>query len=486
MKIDLIAITPNAEEVIENAARTCYQSKPGEKHVIGDLILRLIKSGHHSVLEHAYATFRINGCSRSMTHQLVRHRLMAVSQESQRYVDGAKGGYYKTPWSLFTQEEESYFCDLYRSKWSINDIAKEFHINDETIRQILLRNDCDMRKRNHFKGVNEDFFERNTALSYQLLGLIFTDGCLFYDKKNNSHRITIKMKDKYYIEQIARFFDVTVNNTTEGLFSTSIHSKRIFDYLVDKYGCLPRKTHGFPIDLIEKNIPRNMLHSFFLGVFEGDGCVYWYDKNNKKGIDFTSSNVDFLQFANKVISEQCQVGVRKIKVSGGKGKNECYHLVYQSEEDIRRILYWMYSDLDFNLCLYRKLIRSFRFDNDRYLFNKIISAVEKFQKSYKTVVPMSFYNNMMDLFYYIESTKNCFDFYKTSRQKKEDRRFALNIGSSSEIVISANMREFRHIFEVRCSKHAQWEIRNASMEMLKQLYGKVPSVFEDLVEKYIS
>ena len=84
MKIELVAITPNAEETIENAARTCYQSEA--KGEVGDLIRKLIKSGHRSVLEHAYCTFRINGCSRAMTHQLVRHRLMAISQQSQRYV----------------------------------------------------------------------------------------------------------------------------------------------------------------------------------------------------------------------------------------------------------------------------------------------------------------------------------------------------------------------------------------------------------------
>lgn len=84
MKIELVAITPNPVEVIENAGRTCYQSEPAGE--VGELARKLIKSGHHSVLEHAYCTFRINGCSRAMTHQLVRHRLMAISQQSQRYV----------------------------------------------------------------------------------------------------------------------------------------------------------------------------------------------------------------------------------------------------------------------------------------------------------------------------------------------------------------------------------------------------------------
>jgi thymidylate synthase (FAD) len=87
-EVELIAITPNAEKVIEEAARTCYLSfdKIGEDSE-KDLIHRLIKLGHESPLEHAYATFRIKNCSRAMTHQLVRHRLMAISQQSQRYVN---------------------------------------------------------------------------------------------------------------------------------------------------------------------------------------------------------------------------------------------------------------------------------------------------------------------------------------------------------------------------------------------------------------
>jgi len=86
MKVELLSITPNAEELIENAGRTCYQSKPSETYIIGTLIRSLIKSGHESVLEHGYATFRISEVSRALTHQLVRHRIASYSQQSQRYV----------------------------------------------------------------------------------------------------------------------------------------------------------------------------------------------------------------------------------------------------------------------------------------------------------------------------------------------------------------------------------------------------------------
>jgi thymidylate synthase (FAD) len=88
LEVELIAITPDAQKVIEQAGRTCYMSfdKIDDDSQAG-FIKRLIKMGHESPLEHAYATFRIKNCSRAMTHQLVRHRLMAVSQQSQRYVD---------------------------------------------------------------------------------------------------------------------------------------------------------------------------------------------------------------------------------------------------------------------------------------------------------------------------------------------------------------------------------------------------------------
>jgi len=87
-KIEIVAVTPDCEAVIEQAGRTCYQSTsrtgPDSKK---NFIRKIIENGHHSVLEHASATFKITGVSRSFTHQFVRHRLCAFSQRSQRYVN---------------------------------------------------------------------------------------------------------------------------------------------------------------------------------------------------------------------------------------------------------------------------------------------------------------------------------------------------------------------------------------------------------------
>jgi thymidylate synthase (FAD) len=87
MKIELLNITENAEQLIELVGRTAYQS---QDRITDDsakiFIERLIKMGHTSVLEHATTTFKISGISRVTSHQLVRHRLASFTQKSQRYV----------------------------------------------------------------------------------------------------------------------------------------------------------------------------------------------------------------------------------------------------------------------------------------------------------------------------------------------------------------------------------------------------------------
>ncbi len=90
MEVDLLAVTPDAEKVIEEAGRTCYMSHERASDTgTAKFIRMLVSRGHLSVLEHAIATFRVKGISRAATHQIVRHRLCSFSQRSQRYVKEA-------------------------------------------------------------------------------------------------------------------------------------------------------------------------------------------------------------------------------------------------------------------------------------------------------------------------------------------------------------------------------------------------------------
>ena len=75
---------------IELAARTCYKSEDKITTDSAARLLRgLLKSGHHSVFEHASASVRVV-CDRGISHEIVRHRLCAFSQESTRYANYAK------------------------------------------------------------------------------------------------------------------------------------------------------------------------------------------------------------------------------------------------------------------------------------------------------------------------------------------------------------------------------------------------------------
>jgi thymidylate synthase (FAD) len=86
---EILALPEGAEvmRALELFGRTCYKS---EDRITEDsaegFVRRIIKSGHHSVIEHVAATVRFV-CDRGVTHELVRHRLAAYSQESTRYAN---------------------------------------------------------------------------------------------------------------------------------------------------------------------------------------------------------------------------------------------------------------------------------------------------------------------------------------------------------------------------------------------------------------
>lgn len=93
LKVTLLEYTPDPERVVAMSARLCYSrvgaSELAEKmsvKQVESLVSKIIDLGHYSTLEHVSFTFAIEGISRVLTHQLVRHRIASYSQQSQRYV----------------------------------------------------------------------------------------------------------------------------------------------------------------------------------------------------------------------------------------------------------------------------------------------------------------------------------------------------------------------------------------------------------------
>ncbi|MGE5554044.1 MAG: FAD-dependent thymidylate synthase [Betaproteobacteria bacterium] len=104
MKVSLIAHTPDPERVVAAAARLCYSPVGAAELLegladaeVGEFLDKLAEAGHESPTEHATFTFAVEGVSRALSHQLVRHRIASYSQQSQRYVREDRFDYVMPP-----------------------------------------------------------------------------------------------------------------------------------------------------------------------------------------------------------------------------------------------------------------------------------------------------------------------------------------------------------------------------------------------------
>lgn len=77
----------DAEHLVELCGRLCYMSFGRGRKTTKEYLANIINHRHFSVLEHANWTIFITGISRSLTHELIRHRHFSYSQLSQRFVD---------------------------------------------------------------------------------------------------------------------------------------------------------------------------------------------------------------------------------------------------------------------------------------------------------------------------------------------------------------------------------------------------------------
>lgn len=79
-----------------------------------------------------------------------------------------------------------------------------------------------------------------------------------------------------------------------------------------------------------------------------------------------------------------------------------------------------------------------------------------------------------------ETAEETYKFMLSSGIKPENARSVLPLCTATTLRMTANLREWRHIFRLRCAKAAHPDIRRLCASMLKQAQELVPVVFEDL------
>lgn len=121
--------TAQSAAVVKLAGQLCYMSFGPNRTKWGarqKYIDNLIEQGHESVLEHAQFTFLFFGISRSLTHELVRHRHLGFSQLSQRYVDGSMLRFVERPEFAARPELHDRFLQrIDRTRAEYEDIAAQ-------------------------------------------------------------------------------------------------------------------------------------------------------------------------------------------------------------------------------------------------------------------------------------------------------------------------------------------------------------------------
>lgn len=84
----------------------------------------------------------------------------------------------------------------------------------------------------------------------------------------------------------------------------------------------------------------------------------------------------------------------------------------------------------------------------------------------------------------VEAEYRYFDLLELGLSPQEARAVLPN-SLKTEVVMTANYREWRHIFDLRCNRAAHPQMRELMLPLLKDLYGRIPVIFDDIYEKYL-
>ena len=152
MDVTLLYHTPDPERAVATAARLCYAPVGGKELMEGltqekieKVLGTIMRSGHFSTLEHASYTFSIEGVSRALTHQLVRHRVASFNQQSQRYVKFKEAPQVIKPATIEADPEFSQlFDETDDAVWASYDKLVQAGIPAEDARY-LLPNACETK-----------------------------------------------------------------------------------------------------------------------------------------------------------------------------------------------------------------------------------------------------------------------------------------------------------------------------------------------------
>lgn len=145
-------------------------------------------------------------------------------------------------------------------------------------------------------------------------------------------------------------------------------------------------------------------------------------------------------------------------------------IMEEMENDVEYKSSELYSDTVFDYIYYKRCIRAIDDCHDWWddlcKFHNYYSALDEASKSYLATVTSPRY--------FAEITS------VVAESTPEEARHMLPLGLATKIVVTANYREWRHIFKLRCEKHAHPEMRRIMCSLWLVVNRKIPVVFDDI------
>jgi thymidylate synthase (FAD) len=148
MNVKLIGFTPNPEKLPAMAAKLTHsKSKPEDLDKSSDkelekILGHVMNLGHTSVIEHTCFSFAISDVSRSLTHQLVRHRIASYAQQSQRYVNLKEPNYVTPPKIAKNKEMKKAYDKTMENIWQEYNELLDLGVPMEDSRYVLPNAAC--------------------------------------------------------------------------------------------------------------------------------------------------------------------------------------------------------------------------------------------------------------------------------------------------------------------------------------------------------
>ncbi len=228
---------------------------------------------------------------------------------------------------------------------------------------------------------NENYFSKiDTEAKAYFLGLLYADGNVRYQKKNNSWTLTLNLqaRDKHILNTFLQelngnqilYMRLPKKSTHQLQYSLTICSKKICNDLI-KLGCVPCKSLILKWPTL-KQVPKKFIRHFIRGYFDGDGYVSIQRVKHTKVRQFHGGFLGTRKFCEGLNKVLYDYGVSK-KLKKISKKNNIFYYSFGGNRLIERLFYFLYHQANFFLFRKEELMAKAglsRLEVRKYIFTK--------------------------------------------------------------------------------------------------------------------